>query len=158
MKHVCFFAAAAVCAALVGCGSKAEEPLDPAPIVQLQGSWQMINRIATCESSYTLITPNAIVKVSESGPRKKYANIHKFALGPGKVILGTTGLHRDPQRELSLHMEVGERFLRVTELTGSAGESYKNPPKEIEADEANYMKALYRINEQRFSMDKCAGA
>ena len=30
-RAVFFLIAAAVCAALVGCGSKAEEPLDPAP-------------------------------------------------------------------------------------------------------------------------------
>lgn len=159
MKSTSFFAAALACAAIAGCGSRAEESLEPAPVAQLQGQWRMINRAVTCNSTYTAITPTHIVKVSDNAPRKKYAAIKKFAIGPGKVMMLTTGLASDPERELNLVFSLQDDQLRLDDLLGADNMSYKAPPATLEPAAQESAKAFFNIQQLRFAMDKCgAGA
>ena len=143
---------------LAGCGSS-ESEIEPAPVAQLQGPWLMVNRAATCEASYAVITPNALLKLFENGARKKYADITKFTLEPGKVRLTTTGLiANDAEREIDILFVLSDRQLRVEDLFNSKGVSHKNPPKDVAPETQAQMKTLHRLTEQRFAMDKCVGA
>lgn len=145
-------------AALAGCGAS-ETEIEPAPVAQLQGPWLMVNRAMGCEASYALITPNAILKLYANGVRKKYADIKKFTLEPGKVRLSTTGLvGNDPERVIDILFHLGDRQLRVEDLFSATGGSYKNPAKEISPETRAQFKTIYRLTEQRFAMDKCVGA
>ena len=143
--------------ALSGCGNP-EEPIDPAPVAQLQGPWHMINRAASCDTYYTVITPNSIVRLYEGGARKKYAAIKKFTLEPGKVTLLSTGVDPDPEKEVGLKFSLVENKLRLLDIIGENEVSYREPPKTIEETDRASMKTIFRLAEQRFAMDKCAGA
>ena len=157
MSRLLISLAALACLGLAGCG-KSEEDIDPAPIAQLQGPWQMINRSATCESNYTVFSPIGIFRLYDGGARKKYVSIKKFTLEAGKVTLLTTGIGREPDDELSLVLSLVENRIRLLDIRSDKAASFKEPPKELEAAEQTYMKALFRISEQRFAMDKCVGA
>lgn len=151
---ICTVAAAI---ALAGCG-KSEEAVEPAPVAQLQGPWHMINRHETCDSYYTVISPLGFYRLYDGGKRKKYFAIRKFTLEPGKVTLLTKGLSGDPEQELNLVFSLADGQLRLLDIIGAKGASYKEPPNTLEPNAQASMKAQYRLNEQRFAMNKCAGA
>ena len=151
---ICAMAAAM---ALAGCG-KSEEPIEPAPVAQLQGPWHMINRQETCDSYYTVISPLGLYRLYDGGKRKKYFSIRKFTLEPGKVTLLTKGVSSDPEQELNLVFSLADKQLRLLDIIGAGGAGYKTPPNTLEPAWQASMKAQYRLNEQRFAMDKCAGS
>lgn len=154
MTHMMIAAALSAGLALTGCG-KTEEDIDPAPVAQLQGPWHMVNRATSCETSYTVISPNGVFRLYEGGARKKYLTIRKFTLEPGKVTLLSTGIDKDPEKEISLTFSLLNNKLRLLDITGASGESFKEPPKSIEPEQQIYMKTLFRVQEMRFAMDKC---
>jgi hypothetical protein len=149
--------AAVACLALAGCG-KAEEEIDPAPVAQLQGPWQMINRALDCDTSYTVFSPVGVHRLYEGGAKKKYFSIKKFTLEAGKFTLLTTGIARDPEEELSLVFSLEDRQIRLLDIRTDRIESFKQPPKEFDEAQQAYLKSLFKINEQRFALDRCAGA
>ena len=157
MKQILISCALLSCLAAAGCG-KSEEPIEPAPVAQLQGPWHMINRAVSCDSYYTVITPSSIVRVYEGGARKKYASIKKFTLEPGKVTLLTTGIDADPDKELSLKFSLEDDRLRLIDILRADNASYKDPPKATDPSEQAAMKTVFRLSVQRFAMDNCAGA
>lgn len=157
MKLHVFSIAVVAGLALSGCG-KTEEPIDPAPVAQLQGPWHMINRAPSCDTYYTVITPDSILRLYEGGARKKYASIKKFTLEPGVVTLLSTGIGPDPEKEVGLRFSLVENKLRLLDIIGDNSVSYREPPKTIEESDRAAMMTIYRLSEQRFAMDKCAGA
>jgi hypothetical protein len=153
-----FAGVATVALLLAGCGGPRDEQIEDAPIAQLNGAWRMINRQPNCDAAYAVIGAQGIYRVAEKGPQRKYLAIKRFGVGPGKVVLLTTGLDQDPQKELSLVLSVSDDRIRLVDLQNAKEQSFKEPPGDLDPADAAYMKAMFTINEQRFALDRCVAS
>ncbi len=145
--------------ALTACGKSTEEPLEQAPVAELRGPWLMVNRAADCAHYYTMFSPGGIFRVREDkSPRKQYAAISKFLLEPGKVTFAVSGVEAGHAEIASMTFSLTQGKLRLIELLGPKGGSFKAPPETLPQGEQDYLKNVYRLNEQHFAMDRCTAS
>ena len=148
------FAALCACLALAACQSD-DEDIGPAPVAQLAGPWLMINRQLDCTDAFTAFGQGGIYRLPRKGAHKLYASVRKIQIGPETVIMQVSDLQPAPDTDLSLVFMLKDEKIRLTDLKGAKGESFRDPPKDLEPAEQARMTALYRIIEQRFALDRC---
>lgn len=142
---------------IASCGSPREE-VGTAPVAELNGSWLMINRSVDCDSSYIRIGAAGIYRVYENGQPRKYASIQRFTLEPGKVSMNVANLSPADDLVLTLVFSVGEKSLRLLEILSEAGESFRSPDPKMDQEKQAYRKAMFRVTENRFALDRCPGS
>ena len=140
--------------ALAAC-QKQEEDIGPSPVAQLAGPWLMINRQTDCATSFAAFGQAGIYRIFKKGQPKLYVSVRKIQLAPEKVIMQVNGLSAEPEADYSLVFQVKDGQIRLTDLLGAKGESHREPPKDLKPVTRATMQALYRINEQRFALDRC---
>ncbi len=145
------------CLSLTACGNKVEEPLDPAPVAQLQGAWRMVNRASSCETRYAVFSPLGVHRLNADGSRKQYFVIRKFLLDAGKFNLVVAGLAEHPADEFEMRFTLGAGQIRLVDLRGADGASWRDPPAKLEPAVRASMANFFAINEQHFAMDRCDG-
>jgi hypothetical protein len=146
----------ALALALAACGKAEEEDLQPAPVKELQGSWLMVNRATDCEHYFTVFSPGGMFRVFDTrAPRKQYAAITKFVLEPGKVTMGVSDLTMGTSPIATMVFSLNAGKLRLVDLLGPSGGSFKTPPDSVAPGDQAYLKNVYRLAEDRFAMDRC---
>ncbi len=156
MRLILKFAVFATLSALAACG-ESPPPLEDVSVQDLRGTWMMINRSADCDVQYARFAQTGIFRVySDKRPPKQYAAISRIGLEPGKITLDVTGMDNLGRVGISaLVFSLVDEKLRLIDMKTPKGASFASPPSDLDADLQAYLKDMFRIEAERFAMNKC---
>lgn len=137
---------------LAGCG---DEDIGQSPVTQLRGQWLMVERAENCDHSFVQFATSGIYRVYDKGAPKKYFDIKKYTVAPGKVTLAVDSPDPNADAGQSLVFVVEGDSLRLTDILRDTGESYKTPAADTDPDIQKHMKALFRLTAAHFSLVRC---
>jgi hypothetical protein len=154
------FEISALAAALLlsACGEGAPPPLEEIAVQDLRGAWRMVNRSADCDTQSIRFAQNGIFRVfSGNKTRKQYAGITKVALEPGRITMGVSGMDNLGRVGISgLVFSYVNDQLRLVDMKTPKGFSFLDPPADIvDANLNAYLKEMFRVQAERFAMDRC---
>ncbi len=150
--------AAAALLMLGACGDSAEEPLQDISVQDLRGAWLMVNRGVDCRTQYIRFAQSGIFRVfADKRPRKQYAAFTKIVLGTGTISMDVSGLNIGGVAlpAATLQFTLADNKLRLTDLKGGDGMSFSHPADSVGAAQQARLKTFFRLEEQRFAMDRC---
>jgi len=137
---------------LAGCG---EEDIGQSPVTQLRGQWLMVERAENCDHSFVQFATSAIYRVTDKAPPKKYFDIRKYTVAPGKVTLAVDPVDANADAGQSLVFAVAGDSLRLADILRDTGESYKTPAADTDPDIQKHMTTVYRLAAAHFSLTRC---
>ena len=156
MRLILKFAVFAALSALAACG-ESPPPLEDVSVQDLRGAWRMINRSADCDVQYARFAQTGIFRVySDKRAPKQYAAISRIGLEPGKITLNVTGMDNLGRVGISaLVFSLVDEKLRLIDMKTPKGASFASQPSDLDADLQAYLKDMFRIEAERFAMNKC---
>jgi hypothetical protein len=137
---------------LAGCG---EEDIGQSPVTQLRGQWLMVERAENCDHSFVQFATSAIYRVYDKGQPKKYFDIKKYTVAPGKVTLAVDAADPNADMGQSLVFVVDGDTLHLTDILRDTGESYKTPAADTDPDIQKHMTTVYRLTAAHFNLARC---
>ncbi len=138
---------------LAGCG---EEDIGESPVIQLRGQWLMVERAENCDHSFVQFATHAIYRLyDDKTPPKKYFDIKKYTVAPGKVTLAVDAADPNADPGQSLVFAVEGDALRLTDILRDTGESYKTPAADTDPDIQKHMQAVFKLTAAHFSLVRC---
>jgi hypothetical protein len=138
---------------LAGCG---EEDIGESPVIQLRGQWLMVDRAENCDHSFVQFATHAIYRLyDDRTPPKKYFDIKKYIVAPGKVTLAVDAADPNADPGQSLVFAVDGNALRLTDILRDTGESYKTPAADTDPAIRKHMQAVFRLTAAHFNLVQC---
>lgn len=138
---------------LAGCG---DDDIGQSPVTQLRGQWLMVNRAENCDHSFVQFATSGIYRLyDDKTPPKKYFDIKKYTVAPGKVTLAVDAADPNADPGQSLVFMVDGDALHLTDILRDTGESYKAPAADTDPDVQKHMTAIFRLTAAHFDLVRC---